>query len=635
MLIKKLNNKISQDVSLFLEDLNKSGKFVDMDLSKFKPQDIVVNQPKNKSFGDLSTNAAMVLAPVLKQNPLKIASLLKDKVISGWDEISKVDIVAPGFLNLEFKKTFVKKEISKIPALKDKYGSNNSGKGQKITIEFVSANPTGKLHIGHGRWGALGDSLSNIYAENGYDVWREYYINDYGSQIIKYAQCISSIYAGEFGKKLPYPEDGYPKELVAGIVKEIINEHKDKFLKNNSPGINDGKFQDKKNHNNLNTANSPDSFQEPNYNLFVQAEQLGKLGVDKMILKIESVLNSMSVKFDQWFRESSLYEGTNFEDTLAELKKKKIVYEKDKAFWFKASEFGDDKDRVIIRTGGEPTYFASDIMYFINKTRRGFKKLVYILGADHHGYVKRIHAIGKALGFDDDNAKVIIGQLVRLVKKGQAVRMSKRKGEVCSLDELIDEAGSDAIRFFFSANSFDTHMDFDLDLAKQKSNANPVYYVQYAHARIASVIEKISALYNSGELIYDKNETMLDCLKQKENTGRNKLLQDFASFGKIFELLLNSTNFNSIDFENDEELNLAKILLLYPDIVYDACCKDAPYLINQYLYKVAASFHYFYNHYRIIDENRLHSNRFKIILITRTVLSNAMKILGVSLPVKM
>ncbi|MBE3089972.1 MAG: arginine--tRNA ligase, partial [Actinobacteria bacterium] len=395
-----------------------------------------------------------------------------------------------------------------------------------------------------------------------------YYVNDFGAQIRNFASCLGCLYSRNIGKDAPYPEDGYPEELVKTVADEIFAAKGEK---------------------------SP---------VKVDVTSIGREGIDIMISRIKNTLNSMGVEFDEWFPESTLYENSNFDRTMSDLKQKEIVYEKDGALWFKASQFGDDKDRVVIRSDGEPTYFASDILYLLNKIKRGFSQLIYILGADHHGYIKRLHAIGKAVGFSDDNISVIIGQLVRLVKKGEAVRMSKRKGKVYSLDDLIKEVGRDAVRYFFSMNSFDTPMDFDIDLAKQKSNQNPVYYVQYAHARISSIIEKVKS-------------------------------EKFVNAEIKSDLKISGDNINDIVFKNKEEIELAKTLIFYPDVILDARRNDAPHFVTQYLYRLASQFHYFYNHYRIIDESNLDIDRLRLVLLVKIVLENALKILGVSAPDKM
>ena len=529
---------------------------------------INLQEPKNKNFGDISPNAAMVLAPLMKQNPMAVAKMLVDSIFSKWAEIENINVANPGFINFELTKEFIKNRLTKISLKNEDYGFNSSGHGIKIQVEFVSANPTGKLHIGHGRWAALGDTLSNIYAANGFDVQREYYVNDFGAQIRSFASCIGCLYLRYFEKETPYPEEGYPEDLVKMVAEEIFKTNGDKFLVNSNGEID------------------------------VDLEAIGKEGVKIMLSHIRSTLASIGVEFDEWFFESTLYDNSNFENVIKELKDKKVVYEKENALWFRSSDFGDDKDRVIIRSGGEPTYFASDILYSINKIKRGFDRLIYILGADHHGYIKRLHAIGNAVGYGEEKINVIIGQLVKLVKKGQSVKMSKRKGKVYSLDDLVAEVGKDVVRYFFSMNSFDTPMDFDLDLAKQKSNQNPVYYVQYAHARISSVIENVVVRSDAGNIDND--------------------------FG-----LLDTGKFNSV------ELELAKTLIFYPDIIYDSCLNNAPHLLTKYLYRLASQFHYFYNHYRIIDENHLDSNRFLLILLVRIVLRNGLKILNVSSPEKM
>jgi arginyl-tRNA synthetase len=621
MLINNLRTRLVKDISSLLSSLEKEGIISRPEIEKVDFENISLGQPKNKAFGDLTVNAAMVLAPVFKKSPMHIAEILKERIIEKWEEPVDISIAAPGFINFFIGQKFLASRLEIISKKLESYGLNTSGAGVKIQLEYVSANPTGNLHIGHGRWAALGDSLSNIYAANGFDVWREYYVNDYGSQIKKFAGCMASLYLRYFKKNMPYPEDGYPEEIIKTVVEEIILKDDRKFFLEGKEG-----------------------------GYGVNIDLLGKEGVRIMLLRIGKTLESMGVYFDEWFCESSLYEGSNFEDSLDLLKAQGIVYEKENALWFKAQEFGDEKDRVIIRTGGEPTYFASDIMYFINKAARGFTRLIYILGADHHGYIKRLHAIGKATGFEDKNIEVVIGQLVRLVKKGETVRMSKRKGKVYSLDDLIGEVGSDPVRFFFSANSFDTPMDFDLDLAKQKSNKNPVYYVQYAHARIASIIEKAIRLQIKGELKADKKEIdrkIFDSFAEMQMSSGGPAGNETTSvegceffitqdnYEAIFNKIISQLDFSSLVLKDLDETELAKILLFYPDIVYDACKNNAPYFINQYLYRLASQFHYFYNHHRIIDGGRLNANRLKLVMVVRVVLVNALNLLKVTAPVKM
>jgi arginyl-tRNA synthetase len=695
MLINNLRTRLVKEIHVLLSSLEQEGTISWAEIQKVNFENISLGQPKNKAFGDLTINAAMVLAPVFKKNPMHIAEILKERILEKWEEPVDISIAAPGFINFFIDPKFLTGQLSGILKKMEAYGLNTGGNGVKIQLEYVSANPTGNLHIGHGRWAALGDSLSNIYAANGFDVWREYYVNDYGSQIKKFAICMASLYLRYFNKIMPYPEDGYPEEIIKTVVEEIFLRDGKKYFKGSQTEIiNDSEIINGAGPGKSGTADDAavmDLSNGPEENpdgksadeaYGINIDLLGKEGVRIMLLRIEKTLASMGVCFDEWFCESSLYEGANFENSLDLLKKKEIVYEKENALWFKAEQFGDEKDRVIIRTGGEPTYFASDIMYLINKAARGFTRLIYILGADHHGYIKRLHAIGKATGFGDKNIEVVIGQLVRLVKKGETVRMSKRKGKVYNLDDLVGEVGSDAVRFFFSANSFDTPMDFDLDLAKQKSNKNPVYYVQYAHARIASVIEKAIRLQIRGELKADKKEIDLEifdliadlqlsngvadsakgvaatCDKEVTADGgkaRTKAIvpdsekagtkitaaegSEFSmtkdNYEAIFNKLVSQLDFSTLVLKNFDEIELAKILLFYPDIVYDACKNNAPYFINQYLYRLASQFHYFYNHHRIIDGGRLNVNRLKLVMAVKVVLTNALNLLKITAPVKM
>ncbi len=611
MLIQNLRKRLSDEILLLLK--NSSGE--NEGSLNDKVMQITLTIPKNRDFGDLCTNAALVLAPVLKKPPLKIAEDIKRHIISAWPEAAGANVAAPGFINFFISRDYIIKNLEGIAIKKDDYGRNEHGANTKLQVEFVSANPTGSLHIGHGRWAALGDSLSNIFASNGFDVCREYYINDFGSQAAKFSLCLASLYLRSFGQNTQYPEDGYPEDLVKSVVDQILQEEKlpegagfkGSYLKNKSAG----------------SFKTSSEYARPELiDSMVDIGAIGRRGIEIMINRIAVTLKSMNVQFDEWFYESSLYKNAGFEKTIKQLEKENIIYAKDDAIWFKAAQYGDEKDRVVIRSGGEPTYFASDIMYLINKAGRGFKRLIYILGADHHGYIKRLHAIGKATGFNERNIEVIIGQLVRLVQKGQPVKMSKRKGNVYMLDDLLKEVGSDAVRYFFTANSFNTPMDFDLDLAKQKSNKNPVYYIQYAHARIANIIDKVRQGFAAGELDFDSNELRLPD-KWSDN------------FEDVFTALISENTFKNPNLKSEQEVGLAKMLMLYPDVVYDACICREPYMINQYLYRLAGLFHYFYKHHRVIDAKKLNTGRFKLVLLVRIVLANALKILGVGAPERM
>jgi arginyl-tRNA synthetase len=531
---------------------------------------IAIEEPRNKDFGDLSTNAAMVLAPVMKKSPMDIAQEIVDEAISGWKEVEDISIVKPGFINFKLKPGYLVKALKEIVKNRESYGKNTSGRGVKVQFEYVSSNPTGDLHIGHGRWGALGDVLANIYNANGYEVQKEYYVNDHGSQAEKFTQCAEALYLEHFGKKADYPEDGYPREIVAVAVQSLIEKHKDSFLSGDFTGFKQEIIK-------------------------VMADHIGE------------TLGMMGVEFDRWFYESSLYEEKNFEKRIKDLKARDLVYEDEGALWFRSSDYGDEKDRVVIRGDGNPTYFASDIMYLESKAERGFDRIFYILGADHHGYVDRLIAVGKALGIEETKLEIIIGQLVNIVKDGQTIKMSRRKGKLYTLRDLVEEVGKDAVRYFFSSVSFDTPMDFDIGLAKQRSNQNPVYYIQYAHARIESIFKKI-----------------------REEAPVNMDPRDMS---------LDRFDFSQLELKSGSGKQIAKILALYPDIVYSSCTNNAPHMINQYLFRLATEFHHFYNKHRILKAteggSEVELSRVGLILLIQRVLKNALNLLDISAPEKM
>jgi arginyl-tRNA synthetase len=423
----------------------------------------------------------------------------------------------------------------------------------------------------------MGDSLANIYNASGYEVFREYYVNDYGSQVEKFSECAESLYLKHFGIDIPYPEDGYPEENVSIAVDRLVKKNSASFIL------------------------------EKNVGKEVDKEPFKKEIINIMVSYISETLGMMGVEYDRWFRESSLYEDSNFEEVIRELKNKDLAYYKEGALWFRASRFVDDKDRVIIRKGGNPTYFASDILYLMNKVKRGYDRILYILGADHHGYVDRLKAIGKALGLEEDRIVVIIGQLVKIIDGGKALKMSRRKGRLYTLRDLIEEVGKDAVRYFFSTGSFDSPLDFDISLAKQKSNQNPVYYVQYAHARVESILRNM-----------------------KEASLKNLDLKNFS---------IDNADISNLRFKNNSERKLAKIMILYPDVVYSSCRNNAPHIITQYLYRLASEFHRFYNNFRVINESKseitVDMDRFILIILVRQILRNALGLLEVDAPEEM
>jgi arginyl-tRNA synthetase len=551
-------------------------------------ENIVIEEPRNRDFGDLSTNAAMVLAPVMKKSPMDIAREIVDEAISGWEEVKDISIAKPGFINFKLESDSLVKALKEIVKDRESYGINSSGRGVLVQLEYVSSNPTGDLHIGHGRWGALGDTLANIYEANGYEVQKEYYVNDYGSQAEKFARCAEALYMEHFNRKADYPEDGYPREIVSVAVQNLIENHNDSFLSVGTGQV----FADK--------------------GTDIGAGDIDFTGFKQEIIKIMAnhigeTLGKMGVEFDRWFYESSLYEGKNFDKTLKKLKARNLVYDDDGALWFRSSDYGDEKDRVVIRGDGNPTYFASDIMYLESKVERGFDRIFYILGADHHGYVERLLAVGKALGIKEGRLEVIIGQLVNIVQDGQAIKMSRRKGKLYTLRDLVEEVGKDAVRYFFSSVSFDTPMDFDIGLAKQNSNQNPVYYIQYAHARIESIFKKIRAA---------------------EPVNMDPL-----------DMSLDRFDFSQLELKSSSGKQIAKILALYPDIVYSSCLNNAPHMITQYLFRLATELHHFYNKHRILKDTEggsaVELGSLGLMLLVQRVLRNALNLLNISAPEKM
>ena len=560
---------------------------------------IAIEEPRNRDFGDLSTNAAMVLAPVMKKSPMDIARIIVDEAISGWEEVEDISIAKPGFINFKLKPGYLVEVLKEIVRDEESYGENDSGRGVKVQLEYVSSNPTGDLHIGHGRWGALGDTLANIYKANGYEVQKEYYVNDYGSQAEKFAQCAEALYLEHFKRDADYPEDGYPREIVAVAVEKLIKKQQDSFLfEHPKPGP-AGEKPDHKIKNSQEKTGDGKGLKDSS----IFKQEIIKI----MTGHIGETLGRMGVEFDRWFYESSLYVGKNFDKTIKDLKAKDLVYDNDGALWFRSSRYGDEKDRVVVRGDGNPTYFASDIMYLESKAERGFDRIFYILGADHHGYVDRLLAVGKALGIEEGRLEIIIGQLVNIVKDGQAIKMSRRKGKLYTLRDLVEEVGKDAVRYFFSSVSFDTPMDFDIGLAKQRSNQNPVYYIQYAHARIESIFKKIR--------------------------GAAPVNMEPA------DMSLERFDFSQLELKSGSGKQIAKILALYPDIVYASCANNAPHIITQYLFRLATEFHHFYNKHRILKDTEngptVEPGRVGLILLVQRVLRNALDLLDISAPEKM
>lgn len=525
--------------------------------------DVILETPKEKAHGDYSTNMAMQLARVAKKAPRMIAEQLIENFDSSKASIEKIEIAGPGFINFYMNNSYLTNLIPTVLNAGDQYGETNTGNGQKVQIEFVSANPTGDLHLGHARGAAVGDSLSSILAKAGYDVSREYYINDAGNQINNLALSVEARYFQALGMKKEMPADGYHGADIIGIGQRLADEFGDKYV-------------------NADEKERFDAFRE--YGLKYEMEKLKK------------DLEDFRVPFDVWYSETSLYQNGKIDDALKALKENGHVYEEEGATWFRSTEFGDDKDRVLIKNDGSYTYLTPDIAYHKDKLERGFEKLINVWGADHHGYIPRMKAAIQALGYGKDALEVEIIQLVHLYKNGEKMKMSKRTGKAVTMRDLVDEVGLDAVRYFFAMRSADTHMDFDLDLAVSQSNDNPVYYAQYAHARISSI------------------------LRQGEEQGM--ALSADADFSLI---------------SAEKEIDLLKKLGEFPQAVAEAAEKRMPHRITNYIFELASAFHSFYNAEKVLDSDNPEKTKARLGLIkaVQTALRNALKLIGVSASEKM
>ncbi|MEC1624348.1 arginine--tRNA ligase [Bacillus mojavensis] len=524
---------------------------------------VVLETPKDKTHGDYSTNMAMQLARIAKKAPRQIAEEIVTSFDKGKASIEKLDIAGPGFINFYMDNQYLTKLIPSVLEAGEAYGETNIGNGERVQVEFVSANPTGDLHLGHARGAAVGDSLCNVLAKAGYDVSREYYINDAGNQINNLALSVEVRYFEALGLEKPMPEDGYRGEDIISIGKRLAEEYGDRFV------------------------NEEESERLAFFREYGLKYELEKLRVD---------LENFRVPFDVWYSETSLYQNGKIDKALEALREKGHVYEEDGATWFRSTTFGDDKDRVLIKKDGTYTYLLPDIAYHKDKLDRGFDKLVNVWGADHHGYIPRMKAAIEALGYEKGTLEVEIIQLVHLYKNGEKMKMSKRTGKAVTMRDLIDEVGLDAVRYFFAMRSADTHMDFDLDLAVSTSNENPVYYAQYAHARICSM------------------------LRQGEEQG-----------------LTPAADLDFSPIQSEKEYDLLKTIGGFPEAVAEAAEKRIPHRVTNYIYDLASALHSFYNAEKVIDPENEEKSRARLALMkaTQITLNNALQLIGVSAPEKM
>ena len=527
------------------------------------PEDLNIHleTPRNKEMGDYATNVAMQLTKVAKRAPRQIAeAILEHLPENEW--IESIEIAGPGFMNIRVKKDYLVDVVKTVLEQGEAYGRSNAAQGEKVQVEFVSANPTGDLHLGHARGASLGDSLCNILDAAGYDVYREYYINDAGNQIDNLAMSIDVRYAEALGQEKEMPEDGYRGADIIALAQKIAERDGDKWL-------------------NVDEQERLQAFRQEGL-----AYELGKLKED---------LANFRVSFDRWYSETSLYESGKIDTALDALRANGHVYEEEGATWFRSTTFGDDKDRVLIKQDGSYTYLTPDIAYHKDKLDRGFEKLINIWGADHHGYIPRMQAAIEALGYDRDTLEVEVVQMVQLFKDGEIFKMSKRTGKAVTLRELVEDVGLDAVRYFFAMRSGDTQMDFDLDLAVSQSNENPVYYAQYAHARIASILRQAA------------EQNMEADVEQAS--------------------LLTS----------EKEIELMRKVGDFPQLVSDAARARAPHRITTYVQELSSTFHSFYNAQKVIDAEQLDRSAARLALVTATkqTIANALRLVGVAAPEKM
>lgn len=521
--------------------------------------EVALEVPPKKEFGDFATNFAMQTAKIFRTSPRRIAEEIKARINS--DLFERIEIAGAGFMNFYLKSDVIYRELKSIYNAGKNFGHLPNKNNVTIQIEYVSANPTGLLHVGHGRGAAAGSAIINIMRAAGYNVESEYYINDAGNQMDKLAKSVNARYLELLGQAVEFPEDGYQGVDIIDTTRRIIARHGDKFL-----------------------ALPEDE----------RLKVLGDLAYADKMLELQKDLNNFRVNFDFWFSERTLHPD-KINAAIEILKANGGIYEKDGALWLASSKYGDDKDRVVVRENGEPTYLAADIAYHKNKYERGFSELINLWGADHHGYVARVKAAMKMLGYDADKLKIIFLQMVSLFRSGELVKMSKRAGTAIPLRELMEEVGTDAARYFFLMRSTDSQLDFDLDLAKSQSADNPVYYVQYAHARICSIF------------------------RQTKEAGI--ILDDEPKFE-----LMNSA----------AEIDLINKIFEYPDEIEKAAAEYAPQRIARYVYDLASTFSSFYRDCRILGvDTDLAVARLALLKITQHTLQHALGLLGVSAPERM
>jgi len=534
-----------------------------------------------------------MLAGSVKKNPRQIASLLVENLLEA-DFVTKVEIAGPGFINFTLSAETAQEVVKSVMEQGQEYGRSKLGEGRSVQVEFVSANPTGPLHVGHGRGAAYGSVVSSLLLAVGFDVHREYYVNDAGRQMDILATSVWLRYLEACGEKVAFPSNGYKGEYVLSIAKSLKDKHGRLLLKQTSTVYDaipkdEPMGGDKEEHVDALIDKAKDLLGPDAYKKVFDA------GLDQILGEIRKDLADFGTEYDEWFSERSLMESGMVEKAIAELKEAEMLYQQDGAWWFKSTAFGDEKDRVVVRDNGQTTYFASDIAYHLNKFQRGFDKVIDIWGSDHHGYIPRVKASLSAMKQKVDKLEVLLVQFAVLYRGSEKVAMSTRSGQFVTLRELREEVGKDAARFFYVLRSADQHMDFDLELAKSQSNDNPVYYVQYAHARVCSVFRQL--------------------------TER----------GLAWDRRIGESNLQYLTQEHEQVL--LSMLARYPEVVSSAAMGYTPHSLAHYLMDLARDFHTYYNaHQFIIEDQTLSQARLTLVAAVRQVIANGLLILGVSAP---
>jgi len=545
---------------LLTKAIEKTAKGGELNSTELPP--LLLEPPKQREFGDLATNAAMLWAKSAKKPPRMIAETILKNIDDPDGILARKEIAGPGFLNFTFAPKFYYAQLRELAA--GNYDRVDFGHGERVQVEFASVNPTGPLHVGHGRVAVIGDVLARLHEATGFNVEREYYVNDAGNQMENLGLSIYARYRELFGEQVDFPEGGYPGDYVKEIAAAVKQRQGDKYLNGDEQ---------------------------------VAVSFFREYGGESLLDTIRKQLREFGIQFDAFFSERAMRERSEVAQAIDVLRARGLLYSQEGAQWYKSTQFGDDKDRAVIKSDGELTYFASDIAYHRNKYERKFHKLINVWGADHHGYVPRLKAAVQGLGYDPNVLKVVLVQMVQLTRKGEPVRMGKRTGEFVSLEEVLEEVGRDAARFFFLMRKSDSHLDFDLDLAKQQSSDNPVFYVQYAHARVASIFEQAS---------------------------KNGLEIGSHAIVSVERLGL------------AEELELIRKMIQFNDVLEQSVLELEPHRVVFYLLDLAGEFHRYYNRYRVISEDSdLSRARLLLVENVQKTIRRGLDILGVGAPLKM